>query len=427
MKQKARELLSDFKGGSYSFGTGSLATVGEHTATFGKKVMVVCDVIAGEMGILGKVKDSLKGSGLEVTAVVDGAGANAPREDVYRIAYHIGRVQPEVVMAIGGGSNIDASKAACVLNSFGGELDDYFGMGKVAETAKESAGEMMPLVAVQTASSSAAHLTKYSNVTDPVAGQKKLIVDDMVIPKRAVFDYGLTTTMPPGFTADGALDGIAHILEVFLGATGEDYKKMKEIATLGINLIVNNLSSAIKNGNDMEAREALGLGTDLGGYSIMIGGTSGAHLTSFSLVDVLSHGRACAIMNPYYTVFFSPSIQDQLQVIGEIYHGAGYIKEDISGLSGRDLGQAVAEGMVALSRDIGFPTTLGEVEGLTDAHIKQAITAAKDPQLEMKLKNMPVPLAGSSLAETERMVDDYMAPILEAAKTGDFSKIRTIE
>jgi len=60
---------------------------------------------------------------------------------------------------------------------------------------------------------------------------------------------------------------------------------------------------------DMDSRESLGLGTDLGGYAIMVGGTSGPHLTSFSLVDVLSHGRACAIMSPYYTVFFAPAIQ----------------------------------------------------------------------------------------------------------------------
>jgi alcohol dehydrogenase len=77
---------------------------------------------------------------------------------------------------------------------------------------------------------------------------------------------------------------------------------------------------------------------------------------------------------------------------------------------------AVAEAMLALSRDIDFPTTLAEVDGFTDAHIERALEAAKNPQLEMKLRNMPVPLS----AET---VDDRMGPILEAAKTGDFSLI----
>lgn len=61
----------------------------------------------------------------------------------------------------------------------------------------------------------------------------------------------------------------------------------------------------------------------------MVGGTNGGHLTSFSLVDVLSHGRACAMMNPYYTVFFGPAIEDPLRMLGEIYRNAGLTSADI--------------------------------------------------------------------------------------------------
>ena len=170
---------------------------------------------------------------------------------------------------------------------------------------------------------------------------------------------------------------------------------------------------------DLEAREALGLGTDLGGYAIMIGGTNGGHLTSFSLVDILSHGRACAITNPYYTVFFAPAIEEPLKLLGRIYKDAGLTQADMDSLSGRELGLAVAEAMIALSKRIGFPATLGEVEGFTDGHIERALTAAKDPQLKMKLQNMPVPLAAE-------MVNEYMGPILEAAKDGDLSRIKNV-
>ncbi len=170
---------------------------------------------------------------------------------------------------------------------------------------------------------------------------------------------------------------------------------------------------------DDAGREALGLSTDLGGYAIMVGGTNGAHLTSFSLVDIASHGRACAVMNPYYAVFFAPAIQKQLRVVGEIYGRHGYITADLDKLSGRELGVAVAEGMANLSRKVGFPTTLSEIPGFTDEHIKRAIAAAKDPQLDMKLKNMPVPLGAA-------LVDEYMGPILEAARTGDFGLIKNM-
>jgi alcohol dehydrogenase class IV len=176
----------------------------------------------------------------------------------------------------------------------------------------------------------------------------------------------------------------------------------------------------MENPQDAEGREALGLATDLGGYAIMIGGTNGGHLTSFSLVDVLSHGRACAIMNPYYTVFFAPAIQDPLKLVGNIFKDAGYVDADIENLSGRELGTVVAEAMIAFEEKIGFPATLGAVPGFGDAHIERALTAAKNPQLKMKLENMPVPL-------TAEMVDEYMGPVLEAAKTGELDIIKNVE
>jgi alcohol dehydrogenase class IV len=151
----------------------------------------------------------------------------------------------------------------------------------------------------------------------------------------------------------------------------------------------------------------------------MIGGTSGAHLTSFSLVDVLSHGRACSLMNPYYTVFFAPAIEEQLKVIGHIYKKYGYIEEDIDALSGRELGMAVAGGMNKFSRFLEFPTCLCDVSGISEAHIDRCLTAAKNPQLDMKLRNMPVPLNAD-------LVEEYMRPILQAAWDGRFEKIKSM-
>jgi alcohol dehydrogenase len=80
---------------------------------------------------------------------------------------------------------------------------------------------------------------------------------------------------------------------------------------------------------------------------------------------------------------------------------------------------AVAEAMIALSERVGLPTALGEVPGFSDGHIERALSAAKDPQLKMKLQNMPIPL-------TAEMVDEYMRPILEAARDGDLTAIRNV-
>jgi alcohol dehydrogenase class IV len=307
-----------------------------------------------------------------------------------------------------------------VLRTLGGAIDEYFGTGLVTQVLAESGRSLTPHVAIQTAASSGAHLTKYSNITDVSTGQKKLIVDEAIVPPRPVFDYVVTYGAPAALTADGALDGISHSLEVLYGAVGKPYyAKVEEVASTGIGLIVKYLPQVMEDPQDAEGREALCLGTDLGGYSIMLGGTNGGHLTSFSLVDVLSHGRACAIMNPYYTVFFAPAIEQPLRAVGQVYREAGLTTADIDGLSGRALGVAVAEAMFELARRIGFPTTLGEVEGFSQVHIERALTAAKNPQLKMKLENMPVPL-------TAEMVDEYMGPVLEAARDGDVGVIRNV-
>jgi len=430
--EKARALLHEFKGDSYLFGTGVLPGVGKGVAAAGKKAALIRDTFNGSDDYVGVIRKSLAESGVELVAEIKGARPNCPREDLFRITDHLKESKADVVLSFGGGSTIDAAKAAEVLRTLNGNIDAYFGTGLVTKALQESTGRcpsesmscrkascgLTTHMAIQTVASSSAHLTKYSNITEVSTGQKKLIVDDAIVPALGVFDYEVTYSTPPGLTADGALDGISHSLEVLYGAIGKPYyDKLEEVAGVCIRLAVNYLPRVIDNPKDKEAREALCLATDLGGYSIMIGGTNGGHLTSFSLVDILPHGRACAIMNPYYTVFFAPAIERSLRIVGKIYQEAALTGADIETLKGRDLGVAVAEAMFELAQRIGCPMRLSEVEGFSRQHIDRALAAAKNPQLKMKLQNMPVPLKAE-------MIDDYMGPILEAARDGNLALIK---
>ena len=422
-------MLKEFKGENYAFGTGVLDYApGKYAAGFGKRALFIGPLEAPWFSATREaVLTSLKKAGVDVVEEVPSAAPNAPVEDVYRIHGRIVEQKPDVLVVADSGSGIDATKAAAVLASLGAsppDIDPFFGVGKVTEAYEQAGKSQMPVIAIMMASSSGAHLTKYSNITDTVAGQKKLIVDEAIIPPRAVFDYDVTTTQPMSLTLDGGLDGIAHCHEVYLGAPSDSRERARQVAELGIELIIKGLVEVKKDAANREARTLLGLGTDLGGYAIMIGGTSGAHLTSFSLVDVLSHGRACALMNPYYTVFFAPAIEEQLRVIGRIYGKYGFLEygsfeTDLDSLSGRELGVAVAGAMVRFSQFLGFPTRLSDVDGVGREHIERCLTAAKDPQLDMKLRNMPVPLHAG-------LVDQYMGPILEAAWTGNFGKIKNM-
>lgn len=416
----ARELIAEFKGDKYLFGTDVLPEIDTFLSGFEGRAVLVHGSHSGIGTLVRTVEKALANGKIPLLEKIQGARPNAPREDLERITEALREYQPDLIVSLGGGSTIDCVKAAEVLCTLGGDIDDYFGTGLVSAALNKFGKRLTPHLAIQTAAGSAAHLTKYSNITDLQTSQKKLLVDDALVPDQAVFDYAATLTAPRTLTVDGALDGFSHALEVYYGAAGsEDYSRIEEVARTAISLVVYYLPEAIENPESREAREALGLATDLGGYAIMLGGTNGGHLTSFSLVDVLTHGRACGLLNPYYTVFFAPAIQKQLRVVGEIFREAGYIDTEMNSLEEHKLGRVVADAMTEFYRRLGVPTSLGEVAGFTQSHITRALTAAKNPQLKMKLENMPISLSPA-------MIDEYMGSILQAAAVGDLNLIRTV-
>ena len=184
------------------------------------------------------------------------------------------------------------------------------------------------------------------------------------MPTRAAYDYEVSFGAPASLTSDGALDGFSHSLEVLYGAVDKRYYGlMTEVARETFRLALKYLPRVIENPRDRDGREALALATDLGGYAIMLGGTNGAHLTSFSLVDILSHGRACIMMNPYYTVFYAPAVAGPLKLTGAELVQAGVSDASVVELGGREAGIAVAEGIRRFETKVKVPTTLGEVPG----------------------------------------------------------------
>jgi alcohol dehydrogenase len=418
---QARNLLKEYKGRKFSFGLGCLPDLAEFVLEYGSETLLIISQNEWAASLRKEVKLIFEKNKIGVAAETGTSKENTPREDVFALADLIRSKKPKSIVCIGGGSAIDCAKAAnvlAVLSSDNGNLEDFFGVGKVSEAIGKSGGlKLYPLIAVEVAAGSGSHITKYSNVTDLISGQKKIIVDEAIIPNRAVFDYQTTLTMPASLTKDGAMDGFSHCLEVYYGADekAQNFKLVEEICLLGLRLIIDNLPLLVKDLKNMKLREKIGIATDLGAYAITILGTSGAHLNSFSFVDVLTHGKACAILNPYYTVFFSPVIEKKLQKIAAIYKN--YIEKDFFKLRGKELGIAVARAMTKFSAEIRFPASLGDIKGFSERHIEKALIAAKNPQMKSKLENMPVPLKADQL-------DEYMKPVLQAAKSGDFSKIK---
>ncbi len=420
LKERARELIRQFKGDAYAFGLGAIGEAARLAAELGGEFLLVRGRSCVENGMLEGLKESFAGAGLGLRGECLGAAPNSPIEDVRRVRDEILAARPEAVVGLGGGSLIDALKGSLTLASLGGRCEDYFGLGKVSHRIEAAGRPLLPLFAVQSASGSAAHLTKYANLTDMATYQKKLFIDEALVPPAALFDYRATLTMGPEFTRVGAFDGICHLLEVYFG-TPPDHERFPTVeacALSGLELIVSALPGAVEEPDCEAPRESIGLGTDLGGYAIMIGSTNGPHLNSFSLVDLMDHGKATALLTPYYACFFAPAIEERLRRVGAVYREHGHLgpDEDLEALDGMELGRAVAEGMAALAQGVGFPTRLEQVEGFGPEHVERMLSAAKDPALASKLQGMPIPMAPDE-------VDRYMGPILEAARTGEFSKI----
>mgnify|MGYP006282154831 FL=1 len=420
LKGKARVLIAQFKGDTYAYGPGAIERAGEMAGRIGDSFLLVRGSSCEKNGMLEGLQESFDEAGFEISVECMGADPNSPVEDVLRVRDEILEAEPQAVVGLGGGSLIDALKGSITLACLGGTCEDYYGVGKVTETLEETGKELLPFLTVQTASGSAAHLTKYANITDMDTMQKRLFIDEAVVPPVTLFDYDATRTMPAEFTKVGAFDGITHLLETYFGADpeGDDFPVMQKIALTGLELIISALPGVLKQPECSELRESIGMGTDLGGYAIMIGSTNGPHLNSFSLVDLMDHGKATALLMPYYSCFFAPAIRDRLTQVGNIYQRYGYIDDGASldDLSGPDLGMVVGRGMAALAESVDFPTTLEQVEGYTDEHEERMLSAAKDPSLASKLQGMPIPMQPD---EVER----YMGSVLEAARTGDFTRI----
>ncbi len=439
IKSKAEKLLCQFKGSSYIFGLNTIEKAGYLAEKLGFRAVLSVSSSKWAKDFKAALLKSLSGNNIDVLETVDSAKPNSPVEDIYYLKEVIEKISPDFIIAAGGGSTIDCAKAAAFLAALSpkvNNIEPYFGTGLVTRQIKKSGKKPYPLFAIQMSASSAAHLTKYTNVTNLKTGQKKLIVDDAVIPPVCLFDYSVTASMSRELTIDGVLDGISHLIEVYYGAdydkNPENYDRIEEVALTGLKLLVNNFQKVLKNGYDLKIRELIGLGTDLGGYAIMLGGTNGAHLNSFSLTDILSHGRACGIMNPYWTVFFAPAIRRQLIKLIEVFsgylenekdisgiHAGNKIPDKVSALPSRLLGEIAGGAMRNFLKSAEVPDRLSGVYGFKEEHIDRAILNAKNPQLEMKLKNMPVSLNAC-------LIDKYIKPLLRAAEAGDFSLIRNL-
>ena len=326
-------------------------------------------------------------SGFE-SRMVSGIPAEPDLDDVARILQDIRESESTEVVAIGGGSVIDAAKAAWAAYQTGLDVSELFGSGKIS--GKFPGKEFKRVIAVPTTAGTGSEVTPYSNVVDRAANVKRLIADRQIIPRMALIDPSYGRSMPPALTATTALDALTHNVEALLNIGSPETKfATNRWAVYAVRLIVENLPLVFRDPNDVNARECLCAAATIGGMQIADRPTSLPHLGSFSFYGQVPHGIAASMLLPPFWRYYlaEPKAAERTMLLAGVFPSKKTQKtpEDV-----------VAAAASFIAQYSGAPK-LSALPCFNAAMVdKIASDAVKNP---MKLASAPRPVAPENAAE----------------------------
>jgi alcohol dehydrogenase len=399
---EAEAIIADWRPTKLHFAEGAVDRVGDVVKGHGGNVLIITGQGSAKAGgYLDRITASLDTVGV-AHGFCEGVEPNPSKETVYRIVYRLLAGGFDCMLAVGGGSAMDAAKAAGILaTAKEGDLDDYFGVG----LASARIDRIMPLIVVPTTSGSGSEVTKFSVITDTRLGVKKLMIDPAIVPREAIVDPEVTYSCGPHVTKVSGLDAMTHLIEGYFNEVDEGADpRCNDRAMLGLQLLFAALPKVVEDPGDREGRRQMAMASLLGGTVLFYKQAGGPHLNSFSWCNVMDHGEACAVMLPYYGAYYAPVIAQKMKQVSE----AMGIQD--SGSVARDF----AEGLLNFYRKLGFPLTLKEFDDFSEALIAKAVTDAS--QNKMKLEAMPRPVP---LEESTRV----LRTIIDGAYNGSLDEI----
>lgn len=342
-------------------GPGSSGRLGQAVAGFGHtKLMIVTDAMIVQLGLLKSLTDALEAGGAEY-AVFDEITPDAPIPLVERAIDFYRAAGCDAIVAVGGGSSMDAAKAVAVaIANPGKPLRKLAGYFKGLRTP-------VPVYAVPTTAGTGSEVTVAAVISDPEKESKLVIVDTRIVPRMAALDPALMTGLPPHITAATGMDALTHAVESFLGQWATDYTDGLALSAVG--LIFENLRTAYHDGGNLEAREKMALAATYAGMAFTRANVGYVHAIAhqFGGRYHTPHGLANAIMLPHVLEFSAPKTTGRLAVLA-VRAGLGSEHE-----AERTLAKKFITAVIELNRELGIPTHL---EALRAEHIPALAKAA---------------------------------------------------
>ena len=329
-------------------GAGAIKAVPEEIKNRGfKKAFVASDPDLVKFGVSKKVTDLLEAAGIEYTLYSD-IKPNPTIENVKHGVEEFKASGAECIVAIGGGSSMDTSKAIGIIIA-NPEFEDVRSLEGVAPTKKPC----VPIIAVPTTAGTAAEVTINYVITDVERKRKFVCVDPHDMPIIAVVDPDMMSSMPKGLTASTGMDALTHAIE---GYTTKAAWEMTDMFHLkAIEIISKSLRNAVA--NTKEGREGMALGQYIAGMGFSNVGLGVVHGMAHPLGAFYDtpHGIANAVLLPYVMEYNAEYTGEKFKYIAEA------MGVDTTGMSQAEYRAAAVNAVKQLSKDVGIPEKLHEI------------------------------------------------------------------
>nr|WP_308655585.1 lactaldehyde reductase [uncultured Agathobacter sp.] len=331
-------------------GSGAIEEIAAEAKAHGfKKALVCSDPDLIKFGVTAKVTDILDKNGLEYELYSE-IKPNPTIDNVKHGVETFKKSGADYLIAIGGGSSMDTSKAIGIIIA-NPEFEDVRSLEGVAPTKKPC----VPIIAVPTTAGTAAEVTINYVITDVERKRKFVCVDPHDMPIIAIVDPDMMSSMPKGLTASTGMDALTHAIE---GYTTKAAWEMTDMFHLkAIEIIARSLRSAVA--NEKEGREGMALGEYIAGMGFSNVGLGVAHSMAHTLGAVYDtpHGVACAMMLPIVMEYNADCTGEKYREIARAMGVKG-----VDDMSVEEYRKAAIDAVAQLSVDVGIPTKLEAIK-----------------------------------------------------------------